>query len=35
VIVAVMGPAVTRVPLDWLRLLVGGLLLVFRIAVAA
>jgi len=29
VIVAVMGPAVTRVPLDWLRLLVGGLLLVF------
>jgi uncharacterized membrane protein len=29
VIVAVMGPAVTRVPLNSLRLLVGGLLLVF------
>jgi uncharacterized membrane protein len=29
VLVAVLGPAVTRVPLDWLRVLVGGLLLVF------
>jgi uncharacterized membrane protein len=29
VIVAVLGPAVTAIPLHWLRLFVGGLLLVF------
>jgi uncharacterized membrane protein len=28
-VVAVLGPAVTAIPLSWLRLLVGGLLLVF------
>jgi uncharacterized membrane protein len=29
VIIAVLGPAVTAIPLHWLRLFVGGLLLVF------
>ncbi len=29
VVVAVLGPAVTAIPLSWLRLVVGGLLLVF------
>jgi uncharacterized membrane protein len=29
VIVAVLGPAVSAIPLDWLRLVVGGLLLIF------
>jgi uncharacterized membrane protein len=28
-VVAVLGPALTAIPLDWLRLVVGGLLLVF------
>ncbi|MDN5917956.1 MAG: TMEM165/GDT1 family protein [Pseudonocardia sp.] len=28
-IVAVLGPAVTAIPLDWLRVVVGGLLLIF------
>jgi uncharacterized membrane protein len=29
VLVAVVGPALRRIPLDWLRLVVGGLLLIF------
>src|ERR1700712_2296783 len=29
VLIAVLGPAVTAIPLHWLRLFVGGLLLVF------
>ena len=29
VVVAVLGPAVTSIPIEWLRIVVGGLLLVF------
>ncbi len=29
VVVAVLGPAVTSIPIQWLRVVVGGLLLVF------